>query len=98
MAGMLSKLQLTLDGQHHSGLDDCRNITKIVVKMVEMGCLLDITGERDYSQNQITAQQNSGRGRGGGGRGREAGGRGRGNEGSGRDGRRGRGNGSKKLV
>ena len=29
MVGMLSYLCLTLDGRHHSGIDDCRNTAKI---------------------------------------------------------------------
>lgn len=37
MDGMLKYLKLTLDGKHHSGIDDCRNISKILIKMVEDG-------------------------------------------------------------
>jgi len=28
------KLNLTLDGRHHSGIDDTRNIAKILLKMI----------------------------------------------------------------
>lgn len=37
MAGMLAKLKLELVGRHHSGIDDCRNILRIVQKMRETG-------------------------------------------------------------
>jgi len=37
MDKMLEYLNLTLDGKHHSGIDDCRNISKILGKMVKDG-------------------------------------------------------------
>ena len=37
MAGMLRGLGLSLDGRHHSGIDDCRNIAKIVCALAEIG-------------------------------------------------------------
>jgi len=37
MEGMLKFLNLSLDGRHHSGIDDCRNISKILIKLVEDG-------------------------------------------------------------
>jgi ERI1 exoribonuclease 3 len=37
MAGMLKHLKLELTGHHHSGIDDCRNIAQIVIKMVQDG-------------------------------------------------------------
>ena len=37
MAGMLKKLKLDLVGRHHSGIDDCRNILRIVQQMREDG-------------------------------------------------------------
>jgi len=33
MAGMLSSLGLTLEGRHHSGIDDCRNIARIAKEL-----------------------------------------------------------------
>ena len=36
MAGMLNELALTLDGRHHSGLDDCKNIAKIVIELAKI--------------------------------------------------------------
>jgi len=37
MDQMLNYMKLTLDGHHHSGIDDCRNISKILNKMVNDG-------------------------------------------------------------
>lgn len=40
MAGMLKNLKLELKGRHHSGLDDCRNITQIVKRLIQDGAIL----------------------------------------------------------
>jgi len=37
MVSMLNDLGLTLDGRHHSGIDDCKNITKIFETMIKDG-------------------------------------------------------------
>jgi ERI1 exoribonuclease 3 len=37
MVGMLNDLGLELKGRHHSGLDDCKNIAAIAIKMIENG-------------------------------------------------------------
>ncbi|KAI0785236.1 exonuclease [Abortiporus biennis] len=37
MAGMLKRLKLDLEGRHHSGIDDCRNILRIVQIMLKDG-------------------------------------------------------------
>jgi inhibitor of KinA sporulation pathway (predicted exonuclease) len=37
MKYMLDYLGLTLDGKHHSGIDDCKNIAKVSIKMLEDG-------------------------------------------------------------
>lgn len=37
MVKMLAALNLELEGRHHSGIDDCRNISKIFVKLVQLG-------------------------------------------------------------
>ena len=37
MDWMLKYLGLTLEGTHHSGIDDCRNISKILIKMFQDG-------------------------------------------------------------
>ena len=37
MATMLEYLGLSLDGTHHSGIDDCKNISKIVIKLFDDG-------------------------------------------------------------
>jgi len=35
MTGMLNHAKLGLEGKHHSGIDDCKNISRIVMKMRE---------------------------------------------------------------
>ncbi|KZV99066.1 hypothetical protein EXIGLDRAFT_726539 [Exidia glandulosa HHB12029] len=37
MAGMLQYLHLSLEGRHHSGIDDCKNIARIVSRMLDDG-------------------------------------------------------------
>eukprot|EP00551_Chaetoceros_affinis_P005593 CAMPEP_0203671986 /NCGR_PEP_ID=MMETSP0090-20130426/7626_1 /ASSEMBLY_ACC=CAM_ASM_001088 /TAXON_ID=426623 /ORGANISM="Chaetoceros affinis, Strain CCMP159" /LENGTH=209 /DNA_ID=CAMNT_0050537197 /DNA_START=53 /DNA_END=682 /DNA_ORIENTATION=- len=37
MAGMLNILGLDLEGRHHSGIDDCRNIARICTQMLDDG-------------------------------------------------------------
>jgi len=44
MTGMLRSLKLPLEGRHHSGIDDSRNIARIVKRMLEDGCVFEITG------------------------------------------------------
>jgi inhibitor of KinA sporulation pathway (predicted exonuclease) len=41
MTGMLDKLGLKLEGRHHSGIDDARNITKIVDSLINKGLIFD---------------------------------------------------------
>lgn len=40
MKSMLNDLGLTLDGRHHSGIDDSRNIAKILTMLIERGSSL----------------------------------------------------------
>jgi ERI1 exoribonuclease 3 len=47
MPGMLNRLGLTLEGKHHSGIDDCKNIARIVVKLREQGCQFQATANLD---------------------------------------------------
>lgn len=37
MTNMLDCLNLELEGRHHSGIDDCRNTTRILVQMIKDG-------------------------------------------------------------
>lgn len=48
MAKMLKVLELELDGQHHSGIDDAKNIAKIAITLLEKGCALNQTGRGNY--------------------------------------------------
>lgn len=35
MVNMLKKLKIEQEDNHHSGIDDCKNIAKIVIRMIE---------------------------------------------------------------
>lgn len=36
MVGMLNHFKIELKGRHHSGIDDCKNISSVVIKMLEL--------------------------------------------------------------
>jgi len=40
MMGMLNHLKLDLEGRHHSGIDDCRNISRVLVAMMRAGAVM----------------------------------------------------------
>jgi len=40
MAGILRGLQMKLEGRHHSGIDDCRNIARILIRMMRDGAII----------------------------------------------------------
>ena len=40
MVKMLNGLNLELSGRHHSGIDDCMNITKILQRILQDGAIL----------------------------------------------------------
>lgn len=46
MTRMLDSLGITLQGRHHSGIDDCRNTTSIVERMLQDGVTFDVTSDR----------------------------------------------------
>eukprot|EP01125_Pyxidicula_operculata_P021064 TRINITY_DN7982_c0_g1_i1.p1 TRINITY_DN7982_c0_g1~~TRINITY_DN7982_c0_g1_i1.p1 ORF type:complete len:107 (+),score=17.03 TRINITY_DN7982_c0_g1_i1:408-728(+) len=48
MRDMLKKLKIPLEGQHHSGLDDCKNISNILRHLIKQKCQLRKTGKRIY--------------------------------------------------
>ncbi|CAJ1431480.1 unnamed protein product [Effrenium voratum] len=39
MKGMLESLEMPLEGRHHSGLDDCRNIARILAELLRRGTI-----------------------------------------------------------
>jgi len=45
MVGLLNYFQLDLEGKHHSGIDDCKNIARIVLRMLQDGCIFEITNK-----------------------------------------------------
>ena len=50
MAAMLPYLNLELEGRHHRGIDDCRNIARILQAINIPGFRLDVTGEISASR------------------------------------------------
>jgi len=50
MAGMLQSLGLPLVGHHHSGIDDCHNITAILAELIRRGAQLDVSAELSLSR------------------------------------------------
>jgi ERI1 exoribonuclease 3 len=53
MPVMLHRLGLTLEGKHHSGIDDCKNIAKIVVRLREQGCPFQATARLDEDDKVV---------------------------------------------
>lgn len=49
MADMLAGLGLPLEGHHHRGIDDCRNIARICLALAERGVVFDVNGSSDDS-------------------------------------------------
>ncbi|CAF1491788.1 unnamed protein product [Didymodactylos carnosus] len=45
MMGMLNGLNLTHEGRHHSGIDDCKNIAKILKELAERGYIYEQNGK-----------------------------------------------------
>lgn len=47
MKGLLSHLNLHLEGNHHSDEDDVSNLVRAVIKMIQIGIKFDITGSHN---------------------------------------------------
>jgi len=43
MTDMLAKLNLELIGRHHSGIDDCKNIARILIELLSRGAIINET-------------------------------------------------------
>jgi len=50
MVGMLRKSGLRLEGRHHSGIDDCRNIARLLIQLCKDGCYVTSTSRRRESK------------------------------------------------
>ena len=61
MASMLDILDLELIGHHHSGIDDTRNISRILVELARRGAVLDETW---HGQNKRNEEYSHGKGKG----------------------------------
>ena len=40
LSGMLENLGLTFEGREHSGIDDTKNIARVIVQLIKDGCIL----------------------------------------------------------
>ena len=61
---MLTRLGLRFEGRQHCGLDDTRNIVKVVTQMIKDGCILKYNR---FMPNDVLAEYGLGTGGGGGG-------------------------------
>lgn len=46
MRTMMSQLKIPLVGSHHLGLDDTKNIARVLIRMLADGAVLPITARR----------------------------------------------------
>ena len=54
MTDMLDYFKLDLIGRHHSGIDDCENISNVVIEMFKDGISIVTTTEyKNYEINRI---------------------------------------------
>jgi len=60
MAEMLDALGLPLEGQHLSGIDDCRNLARVVRSLLAQGWKVAPTGQRAASAGGVTCMSESG--------------------------------------
>ena len=44
MVDMLRRLNIPLEGRHHLGIDDARNIARILLRLATLGAEIDVTG------------------------------------------------------
>jgi len=51
MTDMLTRLGLPLEGRHHSGIDDSRNISAIAIKMLKDGCVFRANNPQSKAQS-----------------------------------------------
>jgi len=60
MTSMLRDMNLQLEGRHHSGIDDCKNIGRVLVEMLKQGKLMQITTKMsvgDQSEKKNSKQK-----------------------------------------
>lgn len=58
MTNMLNYLHITLEGRHHSGIDDCRNTAKILQRIIADGCEIRNSNIVTVNQNSYTITKN----------------------------------------
>jgi len=52
MTGMLDILRIPLEGRHHSGIDDCRNIAKIMARLLADGAIAACTTNQAFEYTE----------------------------------------------
>lgn len=52
MVTMMKELQIPMVGSHHLGIDDTRNIARVLQHMLLDGALVQITARRKKKKNQ----------------------------------------------
>jgi len=89
MRGMLKRLRIPLSGQHHLGMDDVTNLSKILKIIVSQGGPIEPTGTAtDLEANANWARYNAGKGKKGNQKGNKKGGKkGKDRDGKGKDGK-----------
>uniref|UniRef100_A0A914US44 SAP domain-containing protein n=1 Tax=Plectus sambesii TaxID=2011161 RepID=A0A914US44_9BILA len=61
LAGMLTALGMKFEGREHSGIDDARNIARIVIYMLQHGCDLRVNERlmrRDVAEKKLEERRN----------------------------------------
>ncbi|KAG2392048.1 hypothetical protein C9374_013533 [Naegleria lovaniensis] len=59
MLTMLNGLNLELEGKHHSGIDDCKNIARVICELVSKGCSFDVTARLTCKHGESSRTKNS---------------------------------------
>ena len=59
MLTMLNALKLPLLGKHHSGIDDCKNIARVVCKMAQQGCHFNATCKLKVKHGEFSRTKNA---------------------------------------
>lgn len=53
MMTMMRELQIPTVGSHHLGIDDAKNIARIVQRMLADGAMIQITAKRHSATNDV---------------------------------------------
>ena len=53
MMTMMRELEIPIVGSHHLGIDDTKNITRVVQRMLADGAVIQITARRHPDTNDV---------------------------------------------